>query len=128
MSPKRIRVYDLFPYWGGFSVKTVDYQGTTLTVAATSVRQAYALAYKYIWIVPADHHPVGIVSIERGTTGTTLWCGCSGHNVTGGYVPHGAGITALRKAIEAHQCPRQVPSLRDRLRAAARRQQEAASS
>jgi hypothetical protein len=121
MSASKIRIYELFPLWrGGFSVKTIDYDGTTLTVAATSVRQAYALAYKESWIDPVDIdlvgiHLVGIVSIERRTSGIKLWCGCHGHNLTGGYVPHGAGITALRKAIEAHQCPRRVPSLRDRL-------------
>jgi hypothetical protein len=86
------------------------------------VRQAYAVAHKDVWIDPEVDHPVGIVSVCRRGTGTTLWCGCSGHHVTGGQVRHGAGIRALRKAIEAHHCHRQQSSLRDRLLAAAERQ------
>lgn len=42
----RTKVYALFPHGGSFSVKTIDYHGTELSVAATSVRQAYALAHK----------------------------------------------------------------------------------
>ena len=34
------KVYVLFPHGGSFSVKTIDYHGTELSVAATSVRQA----------------------------------------------------------------------------------------
>ena len=66
------RVYDLYPNLGSFSCKTVDYHGVEHTVAATSIRQAYAVAHKDIWINPADEHPVGIVSIYRRDTGTTL--------------------------------------------------------
>lgn len=121
-----IKIYELYPRRGSFSVKTDDYDGTMLTVAATSVRQAYAMAHHDNWISADDVHPVGIVSIDRRHTGTTLWCGCSGHGVTGGSVRHGAGITALRKAIEAHRCPRrQPPTLRQRLQAAAASAQEA---
>jgi hypothetical protein len=119
MSTNTIKVYDLFPHRGGFSVKTVDYQGIKLTVSATSVRQAYALAYGDIWISPTDQRPVGIISICRRTTGTTLWCGCCGHDLAGRDIPHGAGITVLRNAIETHQCTRQMSSLRHRLLAAA---------
>ncbi|OBG87867.1 hypothetical protein H8Z59_20335 [Mycolicibacterium fortuitum] len=114
-----LKAYELFPHRGGFSAKTVHYQGTKFTVAATSVRQAYALAYQRAWIHAHDRQPVGIVSICRVGTGTTLWCGCSGHSVTGGQVRHGAGITAIRKAIEGHHCPRRVVGLRQRLVAAA---------
>ena len=98
------KVYALFPHGGSFSVKTIDYHGTELSVAATSVRQAYALAHKGIWIDPEHTHPVGIVSIYRRATGFTLWCGCSGHDVTGGQPRHGAGIRALRAEIDAHHC------------------------
>ncbi|MET4432081.1 hypothetical protein [Mycolicibacterium sp. 624] len=119
MSNNPIKAYDLFPRRGGFSVKTADYNGTTFAVAATSVRQAYALAYQDSWVNPNDDRPVGIVSIYRAGTGTTLWCGCSGDDVTGSQVRHGAGITAIRKAIQAHHCPRQVVGLRQRLLAAA---------
>ena len=120
----RIKIFELYPHHGSFSVKTADYQGTAIVVAATSVRQAYALAHRDIWITPTDQHLVGIVSKYRPHTGTRLWCGCAGHGVTGGSVPHGAGITALRRAIEAHHCPRrQPPTLRQRLLAAASRTQ-----
>lgn len=114
-----IKVYDLYPRWGGFSVKTIDYFGTVLSVAATSVRQAYAVAYKEIWIDSDDVRPVGIVSIYCTGTGTTLWCGCLGHDNMGGIVRHGDGITALRRAIESHHCARRRPTLRQRLLAAA---------
>jgi hypothetical protein len=106
------------------SVKAVDYRGIKLTVAATSVRQVYALAYRDTWISPMDQRPVGIVAICRRTTGTTLWCGCPGHDVTGGHVRHGAGVTALRGAINAHDCPRQERTLRHRLLVAATTERE----
>jgi len=98
------KVYELYPGLGGFSVRTEDYHGTALMVAATSVRQAYALAYKDIWIDPERKYPVGIVSKYRRSAGLTLWCGCSGHSVTGGDVAHGDGIRALRAAIADHHC------------------------
>ena len=98
------KVYTLFPHHGSFSVQTIDYHGTQMMVAATSIRQAYAVAYKNIWIDPEHKYPVGIVSVYRRGTGTTLWCGCCGHSVTGGRVKHGAGIRALREAIDAHHC------------------------
>ena len=85
-------------------MQTVDYHGSALMVAATSVRQAYAVAYKDVWIDPQHKYPVGIVSRYDRRTGYTLWCGCSGHSVTGGDVAHGAGIRALRAAIYAHHC------------------------
>jgi hypothetical protein len=84
--------------------QTVDYHGTVITVSAVSVQQAYAVAYKNVWIDPDDTHPVGIVSIHRNLTGTTLWCGCSGHHIIDGQVRHGAGVRALREAINAHHC------------------------
>ena len=99
-----IKVYVLFPHGGSFSVKTIDYHGTELSVAAMSVRQAYALAYKGVWIDPSHRYPVGIVCMYDRSTGHTLWCGCSGHHVTGGQPDHGAGITALREAIADHHC------------------------
>jgi hypothetical protein len=104
-----IRVYELYPQGlGGFSVKTVDYHGTKMSVAATSVRQAYAVAHKGAWIDPGHNYPIGIVSVYDRDRGTTLWCGCSGHRVMGGQVRHGAGIRALRAAIDAHHCDEQA--------------------
>jgi hypothetical protein len=114
MSVNTIKAYELYPYHGSFSVKTIDYHGTKITVA-----------HQDTWINPVDHRPVGIVSIYRRNTGTTLWCDCSGHKFTGGYVHHGADITALRKAIEAHHCPRQECTLGHRLQAAATAEQQA---
>ena len=105
--PKRkpIRVYELYPLgFGSFSVQTADYYGSALMVAATSVRQAYLLASKNIWIDPERKYPVGIVSKYRRDTGFTLWCGCRGHSVSGGDVSHGDGIRALRAAIADHHC------------------------
>ena len=100
-----VKVYELCPRGGSFSVQTVDYHGTAYSVAATSVRQAYAVAHKDVWIDPTDAHPVGIVGVYRRDTGTTLWCGCCGHHVTGGQPDRGAGMRALRAAaIDAHHC------------------------
>ena len=101
------RVYTLYPRSGGFSVQTVDYQGTEYTVAATSVRQAYAVAHKDVWIEPTDAHPVGIVCVYRRDRGPTLWCGCSGHHIRGGQPDHGAGVRALRAVIADHHCGQQ---------------------
>ncbi len=107
----RTRIYELYPCLGTFSCKTVDYYGTVYTVSATSVRQAYAVAHKGVWIDPTVEHPVGIVSVYRRDKGTTLWCGCSGHQLTGGQVNHGAGIRALRAAISAHRCGQEAAAM-----------------
>lgn len=114
------KIYELYPHRGSFSTKTVNYNGTTYAVAATSIRQAFAVAHAESWIDPHDSHPVGIVSIYSVPTGYTLWCGCRGHHLTGGYVRHAAGVTALRAAIKSHDavCPNRVPTLRERLLAA----------
>jgi hypothetical protein len=66
------KVYELYPCWGSFSVQTVDYHGTAYLVAATSVRQAYAVAHKDIWIDPNDDHPVGIVACGHRVTQRSL--------------------------------------------------------
>jgi hypothetical protein len=99
-----LRIYVLYPRGPSFSVATIDYCGTEFTVAATSIQQAYAVAHKSVWINPTHEHPVGIVAIYRRGAGTTLWCGCTGHHVTGGQPNRGAGIRALRAAIDAHYC------------------------
>jgi hypothetical protein len=108
----RLKIYDLYPYAGTFSTQTAEYGGSVYKVAATSIRQAYALAHKRLWINPRDEHPVGIVSIYTRGMGIRLWCGCSGHNVTGGRVKHGDGIRALRAAISAHDDCEQLPRRR----------------
>lgn len=99
------RIYVLYPHGDSFSMQTADYCGTEFTVAATSVRQAYAVAHKDVWINPTDAHPVGIVAVYRRAQGTTLWCGCTGHHVEGIQPSHGAGIRALRAAIDNRHCP-----------------------
>ena len=118
MSATRVRVYVLFPYRGSFSVKTEDYRGVVYTVAATNVRQAYAVAHNKVRIDPEESDPVGIISICDGGTGTTLWCGCAGHEVIGGTPAYAAGIRAIRIAIDTHNehCPNRRPSLAERLR------------
>lgn len=116
------KIYELYPRRGSFSTKTVDYHGNAYSVAATSIRQAFAVAHADLWINSHDTHPVGIVAIYSAATGLTLWCGCRGHDLTGGHVQHGAGITTLRAAIKVHEasCPNRVPSLRERLLSAKR--------
>lgn len=102
---KRIRLYELYPHRGSFSVMTIHCHQRYLVVAATSVRQAYALAHKGIWIDPDADAPVGIMLTYTAEEGTTLWCGCRGHNVGVG-LPldhHGGGVTAVRAAVTAHR-------------------------
>lgn len=102
------KVYAIFPCGLGFTAKTPAHTNETIyTVAATSIRQAYAVAYKRVWINPEHAHPVGIISIYQRGKGVTLWCGCSGHDVHGGKVRHGTGVRALRTAIADHRnrCP-----------------------
>ncbi len=118
-SHARTMVYELYPCSGRFSNKVIDYNGTAYLVAANSVRQAYAVAdHPCEWINPEARHLVGVVSIYRREKGFRLWCGCSGHDIIGGQVDHGAGIRALRAAIELHNsaCPNRQPTLIERLR------------
>lgn len=116
----KLRIYVLYPFLGSFSVEAVNDPGRSLSISATSVRQAYALAHGDHWICANDPTPIGIVSAYSCVRGTKLWCGCSGQNVTGGHVSRGDGIRAVRKAIAAHDCPRPVndpyEDLRSRLR------------
>ena len=53
-------------------------------------------------------------------SGYAFSCGCRGHDLTGGYVCHGAGVTTLRAAIKSHDAvwPHRVLTLRERLLAA----------
>ena len=88
----------------GFSARLADYRGASVFVAAVSLRQAYALAYKDAWIDPAHQYPVGVVAAYRRSAGCTLWCGCTGHHLVGRRVEHGDRIGALRDAIDTHGC------------------------
>jgi hypothetical protein len=105
-----IRVYHLFHCSRGFSVQPIDYGGTVIIVSAVTVRQAYALGFKSVWIDPRDDYPIGIIAIHRKLT-ATLWCGCKGHGLSGGQVRRGAGIQAVPAAIGAHRqvCERPYP-------------------
>lgn len=95
-----IKVYHLYPTGSRYSTRVNDYCGTVVAVAATSIRQAYALAYNKRWIDPDARYPIGVVSIHH-RDGITLWCGCSGHHLGFG-VEHMDGVTALRQAIADH--------------------------
>lgn len=105
---KRIRVYELFPNGVSISCKTENYSGTVMAVAAGSIRQAYACAYNDSWINPKHRYPVGIISVHGRDQRPVLWCGCEGYGPS-----HGAGITALRNMIDAHnrRCPKDRPWL-----------------
>lgn len=61
------KVYELYPYLSGFSVKRVDYHGIAMSVAATSVSQAYAVAHKNVWIDPEHKYRSALC---RSTTPT----------------------------------------------------------
>lgn len=113
-----LRIYVLYSHLGSFSVKSIDSNGSLCNVSARSVREAYALAHGDEWIHPRLPEPIGIVSHQDSDSGRTLWCGCSGHTVTGGHVSRGDGIRALRRAILVHTqaCPREYNELRERLK------------
>lgn len=108
MSTPRIRVYGLFPGPDGrLSCRTLDYQGTTLYVAATSVRQAYKLAGAGVWISPETGGLLGLIAAHRDSRGTgviDLWDGCQSAVRV---VRHGDGVRAIRAAVERHdaECP-----------------------
>ena len=94
----------LFPHGGSFSVKTIDYHGTELSVAATSVRQAYALAYKGIWIDPEHTYPTGIVCIYDGhRLHLVVWLLVVMTSPVDSQVT-APGYAALRAEIDAHHC------------------------
>ncbi len=64
-----VRSYVLFPQWpGSFSTKSADYGGIRYVVAATSIRQAYALAHQRAWIHPHDEASVIAEAGERSDT------------------------------------------------------------
>lgn len=101
---KPIKVYALYPTDnGGYSAQSVLYVGIYYTVAATSIRQAYAMAYGEIWADPNDDYPVGLLLRYRRDFGQTLGCGCRGHNRMAD-PKHGAGIQAIRQALRNHNC------------------------
>jgi hypothetical protein len=88
-----VKVYELFPVAGRFSNQTVDYAGATVAVAATSSKQAHALAHKDVWASDPDD-PLGILwTYQRGgSPDHTLF---NGDRVYGNQVRHGAGKRAI---------------------------------
>jgi hypothetical protein len=60
MDDVTVRVYELYPVGGGYSVKTIDYEGVIYAIAATSVKQAYYFAYNEVWAKDAEK-PRGIL-------------------------------------------------------------------
>jgi hypothetical protein len=61
---KSVKVYRLYPVPGGFSNRSRDYTGTTFAVAATSSRQAHALAHKKTWATDPSA-PMGVLWVYR---------------------------------------------------------------
>jgi hypothetical protein len=57
---KPVKVYELYPANGGLSVRTIDYRGEIMAVAAVSVKQAYYYASNDIWADNPDE-PAGIL-------------------------------------------------------------------
>jgi hypothetical protein len=56
----RLKIYDLYPYAGTFSTQTAEYGGSVYKVAATSIRQAYALSHKGLWFKQLFFNDSGI--------------------------------------------------------------------
>ena len=102
-----MKLYTLYPYVHGFSVKTIDYDGRSYKIAAESVRQAYCFAHHDLWEQSPDN-PAGIVEIyqraghEEGWH--TLWCGCRIHWGIG--LQHLMTKTSLVRAMHEHECDR----------------------
>lgn len=71
-----IKLYELYPTFGKFSVKTVDYRGDVIGVAAVSVKQALYFAYKGAWANDPET-PLGIVweCRKHRTPDTVMWTG-----------------------------------------------------
>lgn len=104
MSHNKPRTYTLFPTGRGFSNKTGDYRGQSLTIVAHTIRQAYGLAFNDVWALDSSH-PVGIVeSYEREGHPEgwhELWCGCRLHGGIGfDHAQRASVITAVMRRHE----------------------------
>lgn len=97
------KLYMLYPVGSGYSNNTVDYRGSSYSVAAASSKQAHELARRNVWSTGFEH-PQGIIEIYRRGSGPPgdhqLWCGCRLY--TGLNLQHLAGIRAIRAAMESH--------------------------
>jgi hypothetical protein len=88
-----VKLYELYPVPGGFSNQTADYSGTTVAVAATSNKQAHALAHKKAWATDPDN-PLGVLWVYRKgeSPDHELF---NGDRVYGSQLRHGAGKRAV---------------------------------
>jgi len=97
----RVRVYTIFPRRdGSFSTKTADYDGRSISVAAKSVKQAYWLAGNGVWADSAES-PVGVLSEYVKPKGTRYWYDPASFAHSGPSFEHGAGVRAIRSAMES---------------------------
>lgn len=100
---KRIRIYHIYQGPRGLSSKSVDYQGETLKVAATSIKQAYYFAGNRQWAGDVDR-PLGLVEhYKRGGPDEgwhRLWDGCLIHHGLG--LEHGLSQTRITAAMRGH--------------------------
>lgn len=100
-----MRLYTLYPTGCSFSNKTVDYQGTELSIAAESIKQAFHFAYNQSWSDGPDS-PAGIVELYQRGGGKRgwhqLWCGCRIHGGIGlrNAMPRSEIVNAMR----SHSC------------------------
>lgn len=99
---KPVKVYELYPANGGLSVKTVDYHGLIIAVAAVSVKQAYYFASNNVW-ADKPEEPLGIIwTYDKWKNGPdhTFWNGTTGYGLTGygeTSPQHGEGKKAISK-------------------------------
>lgn len=98
-----MRIYQLYPAGGRFSNKSIDYTGVAYYVLASSIKQAYYLAYHNEW--SGGICAPGIVDVyTRGGTVVNegwhqLWDGCRIH---GTFVSHGDRSTKVSNMMQEH--------------------------
>lgn len=97
-----IKVYELYPVGNRFSATRGDYRGTAVQVAATSLRQAIALAHRGGWADLTSARPVGMLDMYQSGRGHRAACGCTGWDVP--RYTHGKGIRHIRECIASHRC------------------------
>lgn len=97
------KVYELYPYRGGYTVMSRHYHGTMVYVLASSAKQALSLAGRGAWINPRAATLSGIVLIYTRDDGRRLWCGCAGHHIED-MLQNGSSLQAVRELIRLHRC------------------------
>lgn len=100
-----MRLYTLYPKGGSFSNKTIDYQGTELSIAAESIKQAFYFAHNLAWSAGPES-PAGIVEHYQRGGGERgwhrLWCGCRIHGGIG--LRNAMPKTEIVGAMRSHTC------------------------